>query len=206
MTLLRTGQAQKIMILTKLPRPDGNFLSLSSLSHLLGLPLQSTRIAARRLEKKGALARVGPGLYANLLADPTLEQLAGLLWAPSYLSLEWALAHHGLSAQKPSEATCVTLHRPRRVQTALGTLSYFHVSKPLFFGFRKETIRPGVETWVAEPEKAFLDWIYLRRRAGEPIALDEFDLRILRPKILRRYQKAFPPFVRRQAQSAQFRG
>lgn len=181
----------------KLPRPAGNFLTLSSLAQLLGLPLISTRIAARRLEKKKLLSRVGPGLYANLLADPSLEQLASLLWAPNYLSLEWALAYHGLSTQKPSEATCVTLHRPRRVQTTLGILSYFHLSKPLFFGFRKETIRPGTEAWVAEPEKAFLDWIYLRRRAGEPVALDEIDLRALNSTVLKRYQKAFPPFVRR---------
>jgi len=131
------------------------------------------------------------------LAAPSLEQMATLLWTPSYLSLEWALAYHGISTQKPSEATCVTLQRPRRVKTALGTASYFHLSKPLFFGFRKEAVRPGVEAWVAEPEKALLDSIYLRRRAGEPIALDELNLRLLRPATFKRYQKAFPPFIQR---------
>ena len=175
MSSLRTGPAQKILCLSKLPRPAGNFLSLSSLSQLLGLSVPSTRLAARRLEKKGVLSRVGPGLYANRLAEPSLEQLAGLMWVPSYLSLEWALAYHGLSAQKPSEATCVTLHRPRRVDTVLGTVSYSHLSKSLFFGFRKEPVRAGVEAWVAEPEKALLDWIYLRCRSGEPIAFDELD-------------------------------
>jgi predicted transcriptional regulator of viral defense system len=191
----RTGLAEKILILAKLPQPAGNFLSLSSLAQLLDLPLPSARVAAKRLEKKNVLSHVGPALYANLLADPSLEQLASLLWAPSYLSLEWALAYHGLSTQKPSLATCVTLHRPRRVKTVLGTLHYSHLSKSLFFGFRKETIRPGVETWVAEPEKALLDWIYLRRRSGEPVALDEIDVRPLRPALLKRYQKAFPAFV-----------
>src|SRR5205814_1695286 len=109
MTPLRKGPTDKIMALAKLPRPAGNFVSLSSLAQLLELPVTSARIAARRLEKKGVVSRVGPGLYANLLAEPSLEQLAGLLWPPSYLSLEWALAFHGLSTQRPSEATCVTL-------------------------------------------------------------------------------------------------
>ena len=193
----RVGPAEKILILAKMPRPAGNFLSLSSLSQLLGLPIVSARVAARRLEKKGVLARVGPGLYANRLAEPTLEQLAGLLWPPSYLSLEWALAYHGLSAQKPHEATSVTLGRPRRLQTVLGTLSYAHLSKALFFGFRKETVQPRVEAWVAEPEKALLDWIYLRRLAGEPIALDEIQTGRLRRGRLRRYGQRFPAFVRR---------
>jgi len=110
--------------------------------------------------------------------------------------LEWALAYHGLSQQKPAEATCVTRHRPRRVRTVLGTLSFSHVGLPLFFGFRKEKVRLGIETWVAEPEKALLDWIYLRRRAGEPIALDEINLKTLRPKILKQYSMSFPPSIR----------
>jgi predicted transcriptional regulator of viral defense system len=191
------GPAEKIMALAKLPKPAGNFVSLSSLAQLLELPLPSARIAARRLEKKGVLTRVGPGLYANHLADPSLEQLAGLLWPPSYLSLEWAMAYHGVSTQKPSEATCVTLQRPRRVQTALGILSYFHLSRPLFFGFKKEKVHAGIEAWVAEPEKALLDWVYLRRRAGEPVALDEIDRRLLRPTVLKRYQQAFPGWTGR---------
>jgi predicted transcriptional regulator of viral defense system len=192
----RKGPSEKLLTLAKLPRPAGNFVTLSSLAQLLELPLPSARIAAGRLEKKGVLWRVGPGLYANRLADPSIEQLAGILWSPSYLSLEWALAFHGISQQKTSEATCVTLHRPRRVQTPLGTLSFVHVAKSLFFGFKKEPVLPGVESWVAEPEKALLDWIYLRRRAGEPIALDEFRLSLLRPTILKQYSQPFPASVK----------
>ena len=89
----------------------------------------------------------------------------------------------------------MTLERPGRVRTVLGVLSYSHVSRPLFFGFRKEKLPQGAEAWVAEPEKALLDWIYLRRRAGEPIALDEIDLRPCRRTILERNARAFPPFV-----------
>lgn len=199
MSLPRKGPTEKILALAQLPKPAGNFLSLSSLAQLLELPLTSARVAARRLEKKGILSHVGPALYANHLADPSVEQLAGLLWPPSYLSLEWALAYHGLSTQRPSEATCITLQRPRRMQTRLGTLSYFHVSKPLFFGFRKEKVRAGTEAWVAEPEKALLDWIYLRRRAGIPVTLDEIDHRLVRPTVLKRYQQAFPDWTRRIA-------
>lgn len=191
----RIGLAEKILRLRRVSTPAGNFLSLSSVAQLLDLPVATARVTARRLEKKGVLARVGPALYANRLAHPTLEQLAGRLWPPSYLSLEWALAHHGLSTQKPYEATCVTLQRPRRVQTFLGTLRYFHLSRPLFFGYRKEKLPLGVETWIAEPEKALLDWIYLRRRAGDPIALDEIQWEACRRHVLQRYARGFPPFV-----------
>src|SRR5690242_2623530 len=110
----RTGLAEKITVLARLPRPAGNFVSLSSLSQLLNLPVKSARVAARRLEQKKILTRVGPGFYANLLAEPSVEQLASLLWRPSYISLEWALAFHGISQQRPREITCITLQRPRR--------------------------------------------------------------------------------------------
>lgn len=195
MTPPRMDFAEKIVRLTKLRRSGGNFLSLSTLSQLLELPLASARVAARRLEKRGILSRVGPALYANLLAEPSLEQLAVLLWPPSYISLEWALAYHGVITQKPHEMTCVTLQRPRRVRTALGTLSYCHLSKALFFGFRKVSLRPDVQTWLADPEKALLDWIYLRRRAGEAISLEEIDPRACRPRRLARYARLFPTFV-----------
>jgi predicted transcriptional regulator of viral defense system len=192
-----TALADKLLTLSKLPRPAGNFLTLSSLAHLLELPIASARVAANRLEKKNVLRRVGPALYANLLAEPSIEQLAGLLWQPAYLSLEWALAWHGVSLQRPHDATCVTLGRPRRVISALGALSYFHVSKPLFFGYQKERVRAGVETWIAEPEKALLDWIYLRRRAGEFIALDEMNTKKLDPAKIEKYAVPFPSSVKK---------
>ncbi len=202
MSTSRTGLADKITRLAKLPRPAGNFISLSSLVHLLDLPLASARVAAKRLEAKQILTRVGPGLYANLLAEPSVEQLASLLWRPSYISLEWALAFHGISQQKPAEVTCVTLHRPRRQATALGTLSYAHVSRSLYFGFKKETVRGNQQAYVAEPEKALLDWIYLRRQNAVPIALDELDLRHLRPDVLKQFQKPFPQSVQRVVEQA----
>ena len=92
----------------------------------------------------------------------------------------------------------MTLQRPRRVRTVLGSLSYAHLSKPLFFGFRKETVRPGVEAWVAEPEKALLDWVYLRRKSGEPIAFDEIDFSRLDPEILKTYSRKFPVTVQKE--------
>lgn len=102
---------------------------------------------------------------------------------PKYAKAERGDLHH------PSEA-------PPRADGARN-LELFPPFQAAFFGFKKQKIRAGIEAWVAEPEKALLDWVYLRRRAGEPVALDEIDWHLLRPAVLKSYLKAFPAWTGR---------
>lgn len=189
-----TSVDRKIALLSGLPRPGGNFLTLTSLARLFGVSVASARVVGRRYEKKGLLRRVGPGLYANLLAKPSREQLATLLSPPSYLSFEYVLQRSGVSTQAPAELACVTRGRSRRVKTPWGSLQYHHFGPERFFGFRKEDVEGG-QAWVAEPEKALLDWLYMGLLSGRRPQVDEFDLDRLDPKKLRAYARKFPPAV-----------
>lgn len=193
---------EKIRRLAALPRPEGNFLSLTSLARLFEISVPSARVVAKRYERKAVLRRVGPELWANLLGDPSREQLAGLLHPPGYLSCEFALLRSGAITQIPRELIVVTTGRPRRVSTPWGPLRYQHVAPERFFGFDVQRLETGAQTWVAEPEKALVDWVYLGGRAGEGPALDEVDFRRLDRKKLRRYAAAFPPQVARLLKGA----
>lgn len=193
---------EKIRRLASLPRPEGNFLSLATLARLFEVSPASARVVARRYERKAALKRVGPSLWANLLGDPTREQLAGVLYQPAYLSCELPLLRCGAITQIPSELVVVTTGRPRRVDTPWGALRFQHVAPPRFFGFRKEALGGRAQTWLAEPEKALLDWVYLGQHEGFPPALDEVDFGRLDHNRLRRYAAKFPPQVAAAIQGA----
>jgi predicted transcriptional regulator of viral defense system len=68
------------------------------------------------------------------------------------------LFHHGLIEQIPSVTYAVTLARPRRVRTSLGTISFHRMPPELFRGFE---LSSSSEAKIATPEKALFDLLYL---------------------------------------------
>lgn len=93
---------------------------------------------------------------------------AQTLYFPSYLSLEFALSHYELIPEQVFEYTSITTRKTMRFSNALGRFSYFHIKASRFFGFSKVEAQ-GLFYFLAWPEKALLDWIYLdNRRVMDP--------------------------------------
>ncbi|NPA76737.1 MAG: hypothetical protein GXN93_03210 [Candidatus Diapherotrites archaeon] len=177
-----------IALLQDMARQGGDFLTLQGLRQLTGLSEGAVRKAVARLEKKGFLLRVGPGLYANRFGHPTLEALAMIIGAPCYISFESALERYGILSQIPLVLTCASTSRSGLRQTPLGEVVFHRLHPRLFFGYRSED---GI-LW-AEPEKALLDWIYLhRKRYGMTPALDELTLDDVDWKRLREWSRLYP--------------
>jgi predicted transcriptional regulator of viral defense system len=153
--------------------------------------------ALRRQENRGLVEHVSRRLYVNKLAhDFSPRDLVTTLRADSYISLESALAEWGISTQSPSALTCVTTGFPREFRTASVQIVYRHISKKLNWGFETKRTRHASYR-IAEPEKAFLDWIYLQRQEGLPTAFDELALGSIDWKKLHRYALKYPNSVRR---------
>lgn len=110
--------------------------------------------------------------------------VANLLYGPSYVSLESALAWHGLIPEGVMHVTSVTTRRAREISTPLGTFSYTHL--PLAFyriGIAMFSNDDGTAFLMATPEKALCDKVALTRRldAVSTAAMRSFlfdDLRI----------------------------
>jgi len=113
-------------------------------------------------QKRGHLLKLKNGLYAfaDRLAELSPEEISGLLYSPSCLSLEKALAGYGLIPEMVYTLTLITPKTTRKFKNYLGSFSYRHVKPSLFFGYRqvKGKFFPYL---LAEPEKALLDYIYL---------------------------------------------
>jgi len=176
---------------TEVLRKGKSIYNLAELVRISRLPIASVRRAIQRLLGKGMLLRLGKELYANPFAAPSLEEVAGVLYPPSYISLESALFMHGISEQAPHILTCVSINKTKTFHTALGEIAYLHVKRELFFGYDITDRVP-----LAWPEKATLDFVYIQRMNGLTPSLDEWNLRNLDVDKMYSLAKAYPKTVR----------
>jgi hypothetical protein len=83
--------------------------------------------------------------------------LSGLIYGPSYVSLETALSLYGLIPERVEEITCITLKRARVFRTPVGRFSYTPIRPDAYpVGLRLEAGKGG-SWYFAEPEKALCD-------------------------------------------------
>lgn len=160
-----------------------------------GLSRAAVAEALKRQRRRGLLEKVADGVYLNKLATSvSARDVVNELVPDSYISLGTALAEWGLSSQNPIAATCVTTARGRRIQTASIDIVYRKISPGLFWGFTEKKGRYGSYK-IAEPEKAFLDWIYFTLKDGLDVEFDEIQFGKLGRSRLVEYAKKYPSTV-----------
>ncbi|HID90092.1 MAG TPA: hypothetical protein EYP52_10370 [Anaerolineae bacterium] len=136
-----------------------------------------------RWVKAGRLYQLRRGLY--VLAPPFQKVrshpfvIANRMVRGSYVSLQSALAYYGLIPEVVPVVTSVTTARPGRWETPLGTYEFRHLKVELFFGYRRVEVSPGQRAFVATPEKALLDLVYLHPGGDSPAYLRELRLQNL---------------------------
>jgi len=117
----------------------------------------------RALEEAGLVRRVRRSLWA-LKTDIDPFVVGPYLTAPfpAYVSVWSALSRHDMIEQIPRQISVASLDRARRIETAVGTYQIHHLAPEVFGGFE------GSETsgYLATPEKALFDTVYLRAAAG----------------------------------------
>jgi predicted transcriptional regulator of viral defense system len=143
----------------------------------------NTRRQLSRWTKAGRLYQLRRGLYA--LAPPFQKAkphpflIANRMVRASYVSLQVALAHYGLIPEYVPVVTSVTTARPGRWKTPLGVYEFRHVKTDLLAGYRLTDLGGGQKAFIATPEKAVLDLIYLQPGGDSPDYLRELRLQNL---------------------------
>lgn len=105
--------------------------------------------------------------------------VANRLVRGSYVSLQAALAHYNLIPEYVPVTTSVTSARPDRWDTPLGSYEYRHLRKDLLAGDRRIALAEGQQAYMASPEKALLDLLYLEPDADTEEYLSELRLQHL---------------------------
>jgi len=136
-----------------------------------------------RWTKAGRLYQLRRGLYA--LAPPYQKVrphpflVANRLVPGSYVSLQSALGFYGLIPESVPVTTSVTTHRPGAWVTPLGRYKFRHVAEEQFSGYQVAHLTGGQQAFVATPEKALLDLVYLEPGADSREYLGELRLQNL---------------------------
>jgi len=145
-----------------------------------------------RWVKSGRLLQLRRGIYA--VAPPYQTNTphpflaANQLRRPSYVSMQSASSHYGMIPEFVPVTTSVTTGRPEELETPLGRFVFRHVKKAAFFGYLQTEISRGQPVFLASPEKALLDLLYLTPASDSPAFLeglrfepaDDFDWHKLR--------------------------
>lgn len=118
----------------------------------------------------GKLLKLRRGLYAfappyqRIPPHPFL--IANRLMPGSYVSLQAALAAYDLIPEHVAAVTSISPRRPGEWLTPLGNFLYQSMRPGLLFGYEQLAVAEGQTAFVATPEKALLDLIYLQPEAG----------------------------------------
>jgi predicted transcriptional regulator of viral defense system len=165
------------------------------LAKRLSVPIQTLRVTLRRQEKRGLVERVTRKIYINKLASGfNVRDLATEVSSESYVSLESALNEWGISSQSQIALTCVSPRQISSIKIRNAEIKFRTLKKSLFWGFEEKKTRYNTYK-LAEREKALLDWIYLRRKDGLSVELDEFQFQNISRSKLLRYAKQYPRVI-----------
>ena len=115
------------------------------------------RLFLNRLARRGKLTRVERGKYISKDAD--LYAVASNLVFPSYVSFLSALSLHKLTTQIPFEVQVACAVQKKPVEFGNARIMFVKMKKSTLFGFKREG-----GAFVAEPEKAVVDGLYLPRK------------------------------------------
>lgn len=137
------------------------FLQLNNI-HMLGLNdvvkiiNKPKHYATIFLSRNKELKRAENGLYYT--KDATEYEVASKIVNPSYISLISALRFHNLTEQIPNVIYVVSNKRHRPINDLNGfRVEFKTIKRNLMFGYQKFD-----DTFVATPEKAVIDMIYLK--------------------------------------------
>ena len=151
-----------------------------------------------RLVKSGDLVRLKNGFF--LIAEKIeefpipYEQIANLLYGPSYISFEWALSFYKMIPEGVYVVTSASTTKSKVFNTPVGVFDYFYLSHHRYaIGIDQKENSSG-RFLIATPEKALADLVHLKSRNLERSDLlvdliearriDEDDLRNLDKKLL----------------------
>lgn len=162
------------------------------IAKLLSADPQALRNQLLRWKKQGLIVMLKKGLYALSQSERAIriskELVADSLYKPSYISLETALSRYKMIPEKIIPVTSVTSRKTKTFQNGEGLFIYRHLKKNAFFGFKLLHDDSGFPYFMAEPEKALLDYLYLNLGSIEADDKDYYrkSLRLQNRSILNR--------------------
>lgn len=162
--------------------------TLAEIANIDNTTIKSAKTILQRLKKNKILLNA----YKNIWAVPevTTYDIAPFFDPGCYCSMETALFHYNMIKQSPQIFHFISTRLSKRRNTRLGTIYFHKIRKNLYFGFNN---------YMADPEKAILDYLYFCLKDGRKpfVDYDIAGLDMLNRERLQGYSNQFPKTVRR---------
>ena len=130
--------------------------------------------------EEGLFARLKQGVYTLKTDFPSEEEIANTLYKPSYISFEYALAYYNMIPEMPYSVTSATTKPTRLFTTNNMAFAYYTIKEEAYTGYTlvktprsiseksksiyfNEMVSTGIgikSFFIAEPEKALVDYLY----------------------------------------------
>ncbi len=186
--------------------PPGGLFDATVVRNLFPAASEGARkLLMHRAVHHGEVLRLRSGLYCLAPAFRKTHlhpfTVAAALHGPSHVSLESALAFHGLLPEAVFQVASVTARRSRTYTTPLGTFVFRRVpcNDPKA-GVRAVRLSPDAWAFVALPLRAIADLVYVRRdvswrRDGvgfltKSLRMEDTDLRTMNLEALPEIRRA----------------
>jgi len=133
--------------------------------------------------------KVRNGLYALRIDQPRDEVVANRLYAPSYISFEYALSHYSIIPESVYTITSATTRTTREFVVNNKSFTYSRIKKQAYRGYRAEKMG-AITVLIAEPEKALVDYLYfvnLKRK----LLNERLNVRKMKKQTMMEYAKLF---------------
>jgi len=172
---------------------DKLYFGYEDLAKTLGISLASARVTASRYVGQGLVVRVKRNIYVlrekwNAAGREEKFMLANLGQVPSYISLMTALDYYELTTQVQRDfIESVAVKRTKEIRLNGAIFRYTRVSSDRYFGFNKQK-----GFFMAIPEKAFLDSVYLMSFGRYALDLASIDAEKLDRSEVKRMSRKFP--------------
>lgn len=119
------------------------------------------------------------------------EQVANLLYGPSYISFEWALSYYGMIPEGVYVVTSASATKSKVFNTPVGTFDYIYLSHHRYaIGIDQKENGAG-RYLIATPEKALADLVHLKSKEleGKNLLIDLIEARRMDEDLLKNLNK-----------------
>jgi predicted transcriptional regulator of viral defense system len=178
------------------------YFGCEDIARALAISPASARVSASRYVRLGILIRLKRNVYLlrkRWQAASREERfvLANIGQVPSYISLMTALDYHEITTQiQRGLIESVAVKRTKEISFNGSVFRYTKVSRNLYFGFIRQQ-----DFFIATPEKAFLDAMYLMSFGRYALDLTAIDSDKLNRDEIQRLSRQYPMKTRKKLQT-----
>ncbi|MFH0947911.1 MAG: hypothetical protein V1833_02795 [Elusimicrobiota bacterium] len=156
---MRFEEFKKIVV--NLPIIKGEYLRQTNANY----PFLNVQL--KRWSNKGYVIRLRKNFYLlnseNRKINSSKMFIAKEIYNPSYVSLEYALSIYGLIPERTVDITSITTKKNTGFENKMGVFTYQHIKENCFTGFIERKDENGLTYFIAVPEKAIVDFLYLNK-------------------------------------------